>query len=89
MHYKTIVLELLQQDPALYSELQRSKTLLQTVEEHAIALRDMHLSWMGRLAQERPGSDPSQISSAALELALQELRDALPPASAPTAETPE
>ncbi len=89
MHYKTIVLELLQQDPALYSELQRRKTLLQTVEEHAMALRDMHLSWKGQLAQKQPGSDPSQISSAALELALQQLRAALPLASAPTAETPE
>jgi hypothetical protein len=89
MRYKTIVLELLRQDPTLHRDLQRRKTLLQILEEYAIALRDMHLSWMGQLAQERPGGDPSQISSAALELALQDLRAALPPAFALNAEAPE
>jgi hypothetical protein len=38
---------------------------------------------MKELAEARPGSNPSQLSSEAMELALNELEECLPPASPP------
>ena len=76
--YKTIVLELLQDRPALHEPLRANGTLLQSMEQLAIALRACHLGWMAKLAETRPGSDPSQLSSEALELAVSELQDDLP-----------
>jgi len=85
--YKTIVLELLQDRPALYEQLRSSGTLLQSMEQLAVAFRACHLERMKELAETQPGSDPAQLSSEALELALQELQGSLPPASPESAET--
>lgn len=82
--YKTIVYEMLQDRPALYEQLRIRKTLLQSMEQLALAFKACHQGWMTQLAETRPGSDPSQISSEALELALQELQDCLPPPSPPS-----
>ncbi|HWB10529.1 MAG TPA: hypothetical protein VG826_14970 [Pirellulales bacterium] len=81
--YKTIVLELLQDRPALHEQLRANGTLLQSMEQLAVAFRACHLERMKELGAARPGSDPAQLSSEALELALQELEDSLPPASPP------
>ena len=83
MHYKTIVLELLQQYPEIHRNLVSSKTLLPTLDRYAADLKARHENWTQTLSRERPQSAPSQIASEALELALQELRDALPAESAP------
>jgi hypothetical protein len=92
MHYKTITLELLRQNPFLHRRLQDNGTLMQSLNHCAGTLRERHLAWMDSLSRTRPQSDPGQISSEALELALQELRDALPAESAQsnveTAEAP-
>ena len=89
MHYKTIVLELLQQYPELHRELVTSKTLLAPLDRYAADLKARHENWTRTLSQERPESAPSQIASEALEIALQELRDALPAASAPNDDSTE
>jgi hypothetical protein len=86
MHYKTIVLELLQQYPELHRELASSKTLLPTLDRYAADLKALHENWTQTLSRQRP---QSQIASEALELALQELRDALPAASMPNDDSPE
>jgi hypothetical protein len=78
MHYKTIVLELLEQRPRMREELKHSRKLLPTLEFYASELRDSHEEWKGRLLEAKPDSDPSQISSQAIELALKELEDRLP-----------
>lgn len=87
MHYKTIVLELLQhQYPALHEQLRASRTLLATMNDSATGLRAAHHAWMAELRQANPGLDPSRISSEALEMAIQDLRDSLdglPSASEP------
>jgi hypothetical protein len=85
--YKTIVLELLKDRPVLHEQLRVSGTLLPTMEQLAVAFRACHLNRMKELAEARPGSDPSQLSSEALEMALQELQDSLPPESLPSDET--
>jgi hypothetical protein len=84
MHYKTIVLEFLQeQRPKLHDMLRASRMLLSTMELQAAALKRYHENWMDRLTQANPDSEQSQIASAALELALEDLRENLPSESAP------
>jgi hypothetical protein len=76
--YKTIILEMLQEQPELYEQLRSTKRLLPTLDAYAIELKAMHEACKGRLRRARPGSDPSQVASEALELAIEELRDRLP-----------
>lgn len=85
--YKTIVLELLQDRPTMHERLRASGTLLESMQQLAVAFRACHLNRMQELAAARPGSDPAQLSSEALELALQELQDSLPPESPESDET--
>jgi len=77
MQYKTIVLELLQQHPEIHQQLQSKRTLLATMELYARELKASHEAWKDRLCQALPGSNPSQIASEALEIALWELEDVL------------
>jgi hypothetical protein len=78
MLYKTIVLELLQERPELYEELRSSKRLLPALDAYSASLKASHDAWKGRLGMAKPGSDPAQIASEALELAIEELQDRLP-----------
>lgn len=80
MQYKTIVLELIQQFPELHERLKASRTLLSTLDRLASELKDSHTAWTEQLSRTSPGSEP-QISSAALEMAINELETALLPVS--------
>ena len=75
MQYKTIILELLQQRQELHDQLRKDRTLLPTMERYASELKTSHEAWKERLSELRPGSDPSQIASEAMEMALQELEE--------------
>jgi hypothetical protein len=77
MQYKTIVLQLLEQHPEIYDRLRRQRQVFPTMEHYARELRSLHLAWQETLTQATPGSDPSQITSEALELALTDLEDRL------------
>jgi hypothetical protein len=81
MHYKTITLELLREQPALYEQLRSSKRLLPAMDAYAIDLKASHETWKDRFGQARPGRDSGQIASEALELAIEELKDRLASAS--------
>ena len=81
MQYKTITLHLLEQRPVLYGQLRRQRKLLAALDRYSATLKNLHESWMERLALAKPGSNESQIASEALEIALQELEDLLPPES--------
>jgi chromosome segregation ATPase len=81
MQYKTIILELLQQRPQMHQQLRDQRKLLSTLEEYAKELKASHEAWKEQLSQAKPGSEASQISSEAFEMALKELEDRLPPAS--------
>ena len=78
MHYKTIVLEMLEQRPRMREELRQSRKLLPTLEFYASELKHSHDDWKDRLLEAKPDSDPSQIASQAMELALKDLQDHLP-----------
>jgi hypothetical protein len=78
MHYKTITLALIQdQYPALHERLRASRTLLTELDLHAAALKRYHQTRTEELTLARPGSEEMQIASAALELAIEDLRDDL------------
>jgi len=79
--YRTIVMEMLQDRPALHEQLRSEGTLLQSMQQLAVALRACHQERMQELAAIRPGSAPAQLSSEALEIALQELSESLPAGS--------
>jgi len=80
MQYKTIVHELLQERTELHEQLRLTRRLKPMLDTCARELKASHEAWKERLSQVRPGSDPSQIASEALEMALQELQDRLPSA---------
>ncbi len=78
MQYKTIVLELLLQHPQMYEELRSTKRLLTAMDTYASDLKARHDAWTRILHWNRPTSTPEQLSSAALELAIQDLQDRFP-----------
>jgi hypothetical protein len=88
MQYKTTVLGLLQDRPVIYDHLISSRTLLSTLERFAEELRTSHHAWQDRLWLTKPNSDPTQIASEALEIALQELEGRLHSDSPDETETP-
>lgn len=87
MLYKTIILELLQSRPQMHERLRRERQLLKTVETAAKELKASHQALKKQLLKERPGSEATQVSSEAFEMALQELEERLPPESATDGET--
>ena len=78
MQYKTIVLEMLKERTELHEQLRLTRRLMPTMETCAKELKASHESWMKSLSESNPGSDKSQISSEAMELAIRELEDRLP-----------
>lgn len=79
MNYKTICHQMIQDRPEMYEQLCQSRTLLETVNRYATQLRDSHMLWKEWLLQKNPGSSESQCSSEAMEVALKDLEDSLPP----------
>ena len=70
MHYKSIIMELIDDQPELALQLRGKKQMLATIETYAMELKNRHEAWKKELSQTRPGSDPSQIAPEALELAI-------------------
>ena len=83
MQYKTIVLQLLQQRPRMHEQLRRSRMLLPALDRYSLQLKTFHEAWKDKLSQAHPGSSEILIASEALEIALQELQEALPSESPP------
>ncbi len=77
MQYKTIILELLEQRTEWYEQLRTTRRLLPTLEDLANELKARHEVWKANLSQATPGSDPIQIASEALEMALHEIESRL------------
>ena len=75
MHYKTMALELLTERTELYEELRLTHRLLPSLETWANELKASHEKWKQTLAGAKPGSEPSQLASEALEMALKELAE--------------
>jgi hypothetical protein len=88
MQYMTIVLELLKEHQELHEQLRLTRRLLPTLETCAKELRESHFAWTEHLMQASPDSDPMQIASEALEMALHELENRLPSAFPPEGDDP-
>lgn len=78
MQYKTIVLQMLEDRPRLKDRLRQQRQMLLMLEVYAEQLKAGHETWKERLSPTRPGGDPMQIASEAMELALAELEERLP-----------
>ena len=78
MQYKTIVLQLLEQHPELYHQLRQQRQLLPALDDYSDQLKALHEQEKEALSQAMPDSDPIQISSEALEIALKAFEDRLP-----------
>ena len=74
MRYKTIVLELLEQDLELRSRVRSLPGLPAELDRYATELRRLHAAWTDLLRSIRPESDPGRVSGEALELAVENLR---------------
>jgi hypothetical protein len=81
MQYKTIVLELLRERTELHEQLRLSHRLLPTLKTFARELKASHETWQQTQSAAKPDSQPSQIASEAMEMAVKELLDRLPPVS--------
>ena len=86
MQYQAIILGLLEDRPQMYEQLRRERQLLRAVKRYAKELKATHEACQQQIFQVRPDSDPMQIESEALEIALQEFQDRLPPALADESE---
>jgi hypothetical protein len=76
--YKTIIHQLLLARPQMHEQLRKERKLPIALELYAQELKTSHEGWKELLTPLRPGSDPAQISSEAIELAVKELEDRLP-----------
>ena len=90
MQYKTIVLELLQEQyPALCAQMQKERGLLSAVQHYGLSLKGFHEGWIDRISTRKPDLDPLQLTSQALELAIEDLKEVLSsdfPPSGPVAD---
>ena len=77
MQYQPIVHELLQQQTELHEKLRLTRRLLPAIKAYAKELKASHEEWKETLLQARPESDPVQIESEALEIAVKEMEDRL------------
>ncbi len=78
MQYKTIVLELLRQRTGVARTATADAQAPADTGNLLTELKASHETWKQTLATANPGSDPSQIASEAMELAIKELEDRLP-----------
>jgi hypothetical protein len=88
MQYKTIILELLQQQPEMHDLLRKNRKLLPALEFYAKELKTSHEAWKETLSHAKPGSDQSQIASEAMEMALTDVEDRLHGESPPDGAEP-
>jgi hypothetical protein len=75
MPYKTITLELLKEEfQSLHDELRVRRQLLKALDRYSLCLKESHDSRKQELSELRPGSDPAQTASEALEIAIEDLK---------------
>lgn len=83
MPYKTIMLELIEARPELHEQLRRSRVLLAVMESLATALKARHEALKVELATAKPGLEPGQAASTAMEIAVREIESRLQAAFPP------
>ena len=84
MQYKTMVLGLLEASPA-YDRLRADRRLLPLLDHYSTALRSSHQEATAAMLRDRPSRDPTVARSAALEIALEEIRERIAAEGSPSA----
>ena len=74
MQYQTMILGLLEEHPA-YDRLRAEHRLLPLLHRYSAALKAAHLEATEAMQHDRPSLDPTVARSAALETALEEIRE--------------
>ncbi|MCK6484519.1 MAG: hypothetical protein L6R00_10350 [Phycisphaerae bacterium] len=82
------MLELLQANAKLHEVLRRGRMLLSATETLATALKARHEALTKQLSATKTGIDPSQASSAAMEIAVTEMERRLQAAFPPDGQGP-
>lgn len=77
MQYKTLTLEMIQNNPELHEQLRASRSLLATVERCALLLKERHTSIQEELSERHPELGEMQLKCQAGEIALAELEQVL------------
>lgn len=83
MQYQPIVQGLLEQQTELHEKLRLARRLLPTIKAYARELKASHEEWTETLSAARPDSNPMQLESEALEIAVKEMEDRLESESKP------
>jgi hypothetical protein len=89
MPYQTMILALLAEQPMRFQQLRTSQTLRSTAQQLAHDLKTRHQHWIATLQRANPQQTPTQITNAALEIAVEELRTALQNDSPPSDPLPD
>ena len=77
MHYKTIILELLEQQPTLHTRLKAQRKLLTALDFLSHEFKSRHETWHRTLRTQHPDIDPGCTTGAAMECALREMEQVL------------
>jgi hypothetical protein len=78
MQDKRLIHERLQhQFPALHEQLRANRTLLAALDSYATELKNRHAYWTTEFRLVNPQHDPAQIASIALEMAMDDIQEAL------------
>ena len=84
MLYKTIILQMLEDRPAIYNRLKAERKSLATIEALASELKANQRVILADLKQANPRMDEQQLASQAMEMALADLESALDANTSPS-----
>lgn len=85
MHYKTILMELINDHPELQSRLRESRTLLPSIEQWAVILRKQYRELIEEFLRQESSVTANEVSSRAMEVAVEQIREQLQQTPAPLA----
>jgi hypothetical protein len=77
MQYKTIILELIQQNEPLHDRLRSNRSLLATVDRLAAQLKAAHEIYLNQMTMQEPMASRPAVSQQALEMAIKEAEEQL------------
>lgn len=77
MQYKTIILELIQQNEPLHDRLRSQRNLLATVDRLAAQLKADHETYLNEMTMQEPAASRPAVSQQAFEMAIKEAEEQL------------
>ena len=77
MQYKTIILELIQQNEPLHDRLRSNRSLLATVDRLAAQLKAEHEIYLNEMTMQEPTASRPAASQQAFEMAIKEAQEQL------------